>query len=174
MRAFASARGLGSTVDAEDAYLLLDSIRCYIGGADVGAIFVAHAVCERDLAAVLHHSGTAPNGSIRWGLGTLIKHFDDSGELPVELISDLMQLNENRKALYHFGHSESSSALIARTHELIEQVGSGALRETFRERSGVDGDNKDILRFAMDQALRDMALSGLAAAIRLRTHVAGD
>jgi hypothetical protein len=63
---------------------------------------------------------------------------------------------------------------MARTHELIDQVGPGALRETFRERSGVDGDNKDILRFAMDQALRDMALSGLAAAMHLRTHVAGN
>lgn len=173
MLAFASGHGLGSTVDPEDTYLLMDAIRCYIGGADAGAIFVAHAVCERDLAAVLHHSGAAPNGSIRWGLGALIKYFDEAGELPSELISDLTALNDHRKALYHFGHSQSSTALMARTYELIDEVGSGPLRDTFRERSGFDGGNKDILRFAMDQALRDMALSGLAAALRLRTHVAG-
>ena len=55
-----SPMGLGTTVAVEDQYLLSNAVRCYIGGADAGTIFCVHASCERDLMALVKHSGSAP------------------------------------------------------------------------------------------------------------------
>ena len=49
--------GLGVSVNVEDKYLLSNAMCCYIHGADAGAIFCAHASCERDLAALVAARG---------------------------------------------------------------------------------------------------------------------
>lgn len=172
MATMESPSGLGITVDVEDRYLFSDAIRCYIVGADAGTIFCAHASCERDLAALVKHSGSAPKNSERWGLGSLVSHCVKQRAIPQDLIDGLGVLNDHRKTLYHFGHSESDVALRSRTNELIEELGSAKVRGDFREKHGYDGDNKSIWRFAMDRVLQQNALMSLATAFQLRSWLA--
>ena len=164
-----SPMGLGITVDAEDQYLLSDAVRCYIGGADAGTIFCAHASCERDLAAMVKHSGSAPANSERWGLGAFVSHFAAQAAMPPDLLNRLRILNDHRKTLYHYGHSESDTALLRRTSELIEEVVPSKLHDDFREQHGYEGDNKEVWRFAMDRVLQQNALSALTTAFKLRS-----
>lgn len=167
-----SPMGLGITVDAEDQYLLSDAVRCYLGGADAGTIFCAHASCERDLAAMVKHSGFASANSGRWGLRALVSYCATQGTMPQDLIQRLSILNDHRKTLYHYGHSESETALRRRTSELIKEVGSSKLREEFREQHGHEGGNKEVWAFAMGRVLQQNALSGLTAAFKLRSWLA--
>lgn len=169
MKVMDSPFGLGLTVDPEDAYLLSDAMRCYINGADAGTIFCVHASCERDLAAMLHASGSAPVGSQRWGLGVIVSHYADQGLMPSHLLDNLRILNDHRKTLYHYGHSESDTALRQRTYDLIHDVGSSKLREDFRERRGFEADNKELYAFAMDCVLQRNALSALTTGFMLRS-----
>ena len=159
-------------VDVEDSYLLSDAVLCYLNGADAGTIFCAHASCERDLAALIQASGSAPSGSERWGLGALVSHCADQGLMPSDLLDNLRILNDHRKTLYHYGHSESDTALRQRTYELIHEVGSSKLREDFKERHGYDGDNKEVYRIAMDRVLQQNALSALTTGFMLRSWLA--
>jgi len=170
MKVMHSPMGLGVTVDVEDAYLLLNAVRCYIGGADAGTIFCAHATCERDLAALVRHTDPVPKHSARWGLGGLVQHFESlNNSMPSELLGRLRALNDHRKTLYHYGHSEAPSALRARTYDLIEDVGSATLRDDFRELHDYQGDNKDIITFAMDRVLKNDALAALTTSLMLRS-----
>jgi hypothetical protein len=161
--------GLGLTVDVEDTYLLSDAVLCYISGADAGTVFCAHASCERDLAAMVRHSDSVPARSERWGLGALISHCAAQGVMPADLLDRLRVLNDHRKTLYHYGHSDSADALRRRTSELIEEVGPSKLRDCFKQQHGYDGDNKEVWRFAMDSALQQNALSALTTAFMLRS-----
>jgi hypothetical protein len=172
MKVMDSPIGLALMVDAEDAYLLTDAVRCYINGADAGTIFCVHASCERDLAAMVQASGSAPGGSQRWGLGALVSYCADQGLMPSDLVDNLRVLNDHRKTLYHYGHSESDTALSQRTDELIQEVGSSKLHEDFKEQHGYEGDNKHIYAFAMDRVLQRNALSALTTGFMLRSWLA--
>lgn len=167
-----SPLGLAITVDVEDQYLLSDAVRCYIGGADAGTIFCAHASCERDLAVMVKHSGSAPKNSERWGLGTLVNHCADRNAMPADLINRLRILNDHRRTPYHYGHSDSDNALRRRTNELIEEVGSSQIRDDFRQQFGYEGDNKQVLRFVMDRVLQQNALSALTTGFSRRSWLA--
>jgi hypothetical protein len=172
MKVMKSPLGLAVTVDVEDTYLLSDATRCYISGADAGTIFCVHASCERDLAAMVKHSDVAPPRSERWGLGNLVAHFAAQGPMPPDLLERLAELNEHRKTLYHYGHSESETALRWLTSNLIEEVGAFRLREEFKQLHGYDGDNKEVWKFAMDRVLQRNALSALTTGFMLRSWLA--
>lgn len=172
MKVMDSTMGLGLTVDAEDAYLLSDALRCYINGADAGTIFCVHASCERDLAAMLQASGSAPAGSQRWGLGTLVAHCAAQRLVPSDLLDNLRILNDHRKTLYHYGHSESDTALRMRTSEFIQEDGLSKLHEEFNDRHGYEGGNKDVYKFAMGRVLQRDALSALTTGCMLRSWLA--
>jgi hypothetical protein len=169
MKSMDSPLGLGLTVDVEDAYLLADAIRCYINGADAETIFCSHASCERDLAAMVQSSDSAPARSHRWGLGALVDHLAAQGSMPSDLLDRLRILNDQRKSLYHYGHSESETALRRRTSDLIQELGRSKLDEDFKKRHGRGGDNKEVWSFAMDRVLQENALAALATAFLLRS-----
>ncbi|GIF56693.1 hypothetical protein [Asanoa iriomotensis] len=169
MNVMDSPVGLGLTVDFEDTYLLSDAIRCYINTADAGTIFCVHASCERDLAAMVQASGFAPAGSQRWGLGALVAYCEHHEQMPPDLLDNLRILNDHRKTLYHYGHSESDNALRRRTSDLIQEVGSSKLREDFKEQRGFEGDNKEVYVFAMDRVLQRNALAALTTGFMLRS-----
>ena len=170
----ADPRGLGLEVTLEDAYLLSGAQLCFIRGADAGAVFCAHASCERDLAALLKFEGDGPPGSERWGLGPLITHCVQHHDLPQSLAASLRALNESRKALYHFGHSETEASLALATDAIIHDVGSERLRQDYMDRFGSQGSNKEVWKYAVDRALEGMALSALDAAMQLRAWLARD
>ncbi|WP_448059187.1 hypothetical protein [Cellulomonas hominis] len=170
-RLMGSPFGLGLTVDVEDMYLLHDAISCYIHGADAGAIFCSHASCERDLAALVFYSEDAPPRSSQWGLGSLIGHFAKLGKMPADLGDRLRRLNSDRKALYHFGHSQTEIALERRSSELTAEVGEAALRDEFHRRNGYEGRNKDVWRFAITATLQRNAIEGVTTACLLRAWV---
>ncbi len=172
IKAMDNVIGLGFTVNVEDIYLLSDAVRCYRIGIDSGAIFCAHASCERDIAAMLEATGAAPAGSQRWGLGALVSYCAKSDLIPVELTENLNRLNEHRKTLYHYGHTDSETALRQQAYRLIEEIGSENLRLDFQEERGYLGDNKELFRYAMDRVLRQNALLGLRTAFQLRSWLA--
>lgn len=164
--------GLGLTVDVEDSYLLSNAQLCFARGADAGAVFCAHASCERDLAALVGAAGSGPARWERWGLGPLVTHCAEQHGLPTDIARQLVELNESRKTLYHFGHSDSETALRQSTQTLIAEVGSRALRDEFAKIHGHEGGNKDVWRYAMDRALEQKALSSIEAALQLRSWLA--
>lgn len=160
--------GLSTVVEVEDMYLLNDAIRCYIGGADAGTIFCAHAVCERDIAAEVSHSASPPERSARWGLGNWMRYCEDNHLLHAELINCLDQLNEQRKSLYHYGRSQEPTALQARAATWAEEAGAWS---AFAARYGFDPSVKEVWQFSLDEVLRRDALSALVTAFRLRTFL---
>jgi hypothetical protein len=170
----ADPRGLGLVVTLEDAYLLSGAQLCFTRGADAGAVFCAHASCERDLASLLKFEGNGPPGSERWGLGPLITHCVQHHDLPQSLAVHLRALNESRKTLYHFGHSEAEASLARATEAIIEEVGSERLRQDFMDRFGYEGRNKEVWKYAVDRALEGMGLAALEAAMQLRSWLARD
>lgn len=170
----ANPRGLGLVVALEYAYLLTGAQLCFTRGADAGAVFCAHASCERDLASLVKFEGDGPRGSERWGLGPLVTHCVQHHELPQELAQQLQELNESRKTLYHFGHSEAEASLARATDALIEEVGSDRLHQDFMDLFGYEGRNKEVWKYAVDRALESMALAALEAAMQLRSWLARD
>ena len=168
----ANPLGLALEMFAEDRYLLADAMRAYIGGSDAGAVFCAHAVCERELAGLVEHSGSAPSDSVRWGLGRLIDYCKQHALLPKAFLDPLARLNEHRKTLYHYGHAESAAALQRRALELIEQVGPQRLWKDFEARHGYAGEPKEVHGFAMDAVLRASALEAIKLMLDLRSHFA--
>ncbi|MEU7823002.1 hypothetical protein [Catellatospora sp. NPDC049133] len=172
MRVMDSPLGLALAVDPEDSYLLSDAVRCYINAADAGTIFCVHASCERDLASMLAASGSAPAAAHRWGLGALVTYCASQGLMPPEILGELRELNDHRKTLYHYGHSESDTALRQRTLELIQEIGHSELSAEFEEKHGYGGENKEIFAFAMDRVLQRNALSALTTGFRLRSWLA--
>lgn len=160
--------GLGLTVDVEDQFLLYNAVLCYVSGADAGAIFCAHASCERDLSAMVAHLDDPPAGAERWGLGALVGHCRSAGLLGAELLDSLGELNERRKNLYHYGHSDSERGLGARSGQMLEREGTSGLREEFVARHGYEGGIKDIWRLAIDRVVQRDALAAITAAFRLR------
>jgi hypothetical protein len=170
----ANTQGLGLVVTLEDMYLLTNAQLCFTRGADAGAIFCAHASCERDLACLLKFEGASPRGAERWGLGPLIAHCVKHHDLPQELAEQLRQLNETRKALYHFGHSDTEGSLARAAHAVIEEVGTDRLHQDFVNLFGYAGGNKEVWKYAVDRALEGMALAALEAAMKLRSWLARD
>lgn len=164
--------GLGLTASPEDAYLLSDAVRCYIAGGDVGAVFCAHASCERDLAASVQRSGDAPARAKMWGLGALIDHLEQVNTLPADLVQPLRDLNVARKTLYHHGHSESEAALMRRTSRFIEEHGESQFHADFAAAHGRPGGNKEVWVFAMDRTLRRIALDAITTGFLLRSWMA--
>ena len=164
--------GLGLTASPEDAYLLSDAVRCYTHGGDVGAVFCAHASCERDLAASVQASGGAPARAKMWGLGALVDHLEEADALPSDLVTRLRDLNEARKTLYHYGHSESEDALMHRTSRLIAERGGATVRAELAEQRGAAGDNKDVWLFAIELTLRQIALEAVTTGLLLRSWIA--
>ena len=161
-------RGVALVSTVEDSYLLSGARLCFMRAADVGAIFCAHASCERDLAAMFDASDSGPRGWERWGLGPLVQHSREQFQLPEELAMKLLELNETRKTLYHFGHSEADASLSSATSAYVDEVGSGALCAEFRARHGRDGRNEEVWRYAMDRVLEAKALAEIEAALQLR------
>jgi hypothetical protein len=159
-------------VDVEDIYLLSGAFRCYVYGADAGAVFCAHASCERDLASTLFHAASPPIGLERWGLGRFVEYCRANGLLPSELLERLVDLNESRKALYHFGHTAAESALTRRTAALLAELGSAELYRQFAHYTGRNGDPKEVYGFAMDLTIRKTALAALRTGLALRTRIA--
>ena len=76
--------------------------------------------------------------------------------------------------MYHYGHSESETALLQGTYELIRELGFSRLRENFQEERGYEGDNKQVFKFAMDRVLQQNALSSLSTAFKLRSWLASN
>jgi hypothetical protein len=145
---------------------------CFLSGADAGAIFCAHASCERDLAAMVNAVDTRPRGWERWGLGPLVKHCMQQYGLPDEVGQQLLNLNESRKTLYHFGHSDAQASLARATSAPIEEVGSEKLFEDFKKLYGREGRNKEVWRYAADRVLENKALEAIDAALQLRSWFA--
>lgn len=123
---------------------------------------------------MIEASGSAPAGSKHWGLGALVSHCANAGLIPSDLLDNLRLLNDHRKTLYHFGHSESETALLQRTDELIREIGSSKLCEDFQEERGYEGDNNQVFKFAMDRVLRQNALSARSTAFKLRSWLASN
>ena len=65
-----------------------------------------------------------PRGWERWGLGPSVKHSSKHFHMPEELAVQLLELNESRKTLYHFGHSEADASLSRATSAYVQEVGS--------------------------------------------------
>lgn len=165
-------RGVGLVSTVEDSYLLSGARLCFLRAADVGAIFCAHASCERDLAAMVDATDFKPRGWERWGLGPLVKHSSEHLQMPEEVAVKIFELNESRKALYHFGHSEADASLSRATSAYVHEVGSETLFAEFRARQGRDGRTKDVWRYAMDRVLEAKALAAIEAALKLRSWLA--
>lgn len=113
-----------------------------------------------------------PRGWERWGLGPLVKCSSEHFHMPEELAVQLLELNESRKALYHFGHSEADASLSRATSAFVEKVGSETLFAEFRARHGRDGRNKEVWKYAMDRVLEVKALAAIEAALQLRSWFA--
>ena len=120
----------------------------------------------------MHYSDSPPANSKTWGLGKLISHYRAEGSIPDNLLERLDNLNEYRKILYHFGHSESDNALLQRTHDLVERVGPGNVRREYKKLHGHDGGNKAILSFALDRVRQETALEALTTGLMFRSWVA--
>jgi len=172
VRRMDDVRGMGFVSTVEDGYLLTGAQLCFLSGADAGAIFCAHASCERDLAAMVNAAETGPRGWERWGLGPLVTRCIEHHGLPRVLGQQLLDLNESRKTLYHFGHSDAEASLARATSALIETGGSEKLFEDFKKLNGREGCNKEVWRYAMDRVLEDKALAAIDATLRLRSWFA--
>lgn len=164
---------LGFVADVEGYYLIADALRSYVNGADASAIFCAHATCERELALVVAERPSQPKNWERWGLGPLVSHCASENLLPQTLVSRLNDLNDHRKTLYHFGHTDSDSALMARAHAYVEEIESeGGIWRQFEDVNGFKGDTKEVWRFALDTALKLTALESIETALMLREETA--
>ena len=108
----------------------------------------------------------------RWGLGAFVTYLTAQGSMPADLLDRLSILNDHRKTLYHYGHSETDTALQARLGRHLDKVGESTIRKSFKEAYGHEGDNKEVWRYAMDSVLREDALAALTTALMLRSWLA--
>ncbi|MEZ0050818.1 hypothetical protein ABIA30_001816 [Mycobacterium sp. MAA66] len=136
----------------ENGFLILEACRCYRLGSDLACILCAHACCERELAGILKWQLPATPNAERWGLGRLIRVGRERDWFSADLASELDQLNENRRTLYHLQDFFAPTGLWERA------------------RSNADNPvTKDDVAMAVPGTLREDALRGLDCAFEVRT-----
>lgn len=174
MRVWAtSSRPLSVAVlpDVEARLILQSAFDAYIGAVDVAAIISAHASCERDLLSRVAHwaelGEAQPSRNVdRLALGTLIGHF--KVRLPTELTEALERLNDRRRTLYHYGHSNGVRGVRETTTAFMQAHGQTALSDAYERRHQQNPDRKQLLQFAMDHMLQEHALEALTTALATR------
>ncbi|WP_445167031.1 hypothetical protein ACTXG7_24915 [Mycolicibacterium sp. Dal123E01] len=136
----------------ENGFLIFEATRCYRLGADIACILCSHACCERELAGILKWQQPATPNSERWGLGRLIRIGKERDWFNADLASQLVQVNENRRTLYHLQDFEAPSGLWRRA---ISRADNPVTKDDVAE--------------AIPGTLRQDALEALACAFAVRT-----
>jgi hypothetical protein len=142
----------GTAGGYENGFLIIEATRCYHLGADLACILCSHACCERELASILKWQQPATPNAERWGLGRLIRIGRERGWFDPDLASQLEQVNENRRTLYHLQDFEAPTGLWRRA---ISRANNPATKHDVAD--------------AVPDTLRQDALEALACAFAVRT-----
>ncbi len=101
-----------------------------------------------------------------WGLGAILNHVEK--DLPPALHTQLTQLNDRRKILYHYGHSGTASGIHQSVLEYASVHQNTVAQELVRERGGLV-DPKAVYDECKERLLRLWAKESVAAAFALHS-----